>query len=111
MDHQQFIVYYGEVVAKNWSSLLIEVTISRRLFVVMPENGIFCEFNFSNGILWEFSQKKLPPPLTQAQEQQFSKHVFIQERVKRLSFLLIYIMLKEIMPSWMSFTNQNLEKT
>ena len=59
MDHQQFIVYYGEVVAKNWSSLLIEVTISRRLFVVMPENGIFCEFNFSNGILWEFSQKKL----------------------------------------------------
>ena len=55
MDHQQFIVYYGEVVAKNWSSLLIEVTISRRLFVVMPENGIFCEFNFSNGILWEFS--------------------------------------------------------
>jgi len=59
MDHQQFIVYYGEVVAKNWSSLLIEVTISRRLFVVMPENGIFCEFNFSNGILWEFSQKTL----------------------------------------------------
>ena len=56
MDHQQFIVYYGEVVAKNWSSLLIEVTISRRLFVVMPENGIFCEFNFSNGILWEFSR-------------------------------------------------------
>jgi len=58
MDHQQFIVYYGEVVAKNWSSLLIEVTISRSLFVVMPENGIFCEFNFSNGILWEFSQKQ-----------------------------------------------------
>ena len=21
----------------------------------MPENGIFCEFGFSNGILWEFS--------------------------------------------------------
>ena len=55
MDHQQFIVYYGEVVAKNWSSLLIEVPISRRLFVVMPENGIFCEFGFPNGILWEFS--------------------------------------------------------
>ena len=44
------------MVAKNWSSLLIEVTISRRLFVVMPENGIFCEFDFPNGILWEFSQ-------------------------------------------------------
>ena len=57
MDHQQFIVYYGEVVVKNWSSLLIEITISRRLFVVMPENGIFCEFDFSNGILWEFSIK------------------------------------------------------
>jgi len=68
MDHQQFIVYYGEVVAKNWSSLLIEVTISRRLFVVMPENGIFCEFNFSNGILWEFSHKcicsHLPSPVS-----------------------------------------------
>ena len=46
----------GVVDAKNWSSLLIEVTISRRLFVVMPENGIFCEFGFPNGILWEFSQ-------------------------------------------------------
>ena len=55
MDHQQFIVYEGEVVAKNWSSLLIEVTISKRLFVVMPENGILCEFGFPNGILWEFS--------------------------------------------------------
>jgi len=43
------------VVAKNWSSLLIEVSISRRLFVVMPEKGIFCEFGFPNGILWEFS--------------------------------------------------------
>ena len=50
MDHQQFIVYYGEVVAKNWSSLLVEVTISKRLFVVMPENGIFCEFGFPNGL-------------------------------------------------------------
>ena len=28
------------MVAKNWSSLLIEVTISKRLFVVMPENGM-----------------------------------------------------------------------
>ena len=46
MDHQQFIVYYGEVVAKNWSSLLIEVTISRLLFVVMLENGKFWEFGF-----------------------------------------------------------------
>ena len=55
MDHQQFILDYGEVVAKNWSSLLIEVTISRLLFVVMLENGIFCEFGFPNGILWEFS--------------------------------------------------------
>ena len=56
MDHQQFVVYYYEVVAKNWSSLLIEVPISRRLFVVMPENGIFCEFGFPKGIHWEFSQ-------------------------------------------------------
>jgi len=47
------------VVAKNWSSLLIEVTISKRLFVVMPEKGIFCEFGFPNGILWEFSQLKI----------------------------------------------------
>ena len=60
MDHQQFIVYYCEVVAKNWSSLLFEVTISRRLFVVMPENGIFCEFGFPNGILWEFSHFRFP---------------------------------------------------
>ena len=50
------------MVAKNWSSLLIEVTISRRLFVVMPENGIFCEFGFSNGILWEFSHLILLRP-------------------------------------------------
>ena len=49
MDHQQFIVYYGEVVAKNWSSLLIEVTISKRLFVVMPENGASLEFGFPDG--------------------------------------------------------------
>ena len=27
-------------------SLLIEVTISKRLFVVMPENGTFSEFGF-----------------------------------------------------------------
>ena len=47
------------MVAKNWRSLLIEVTISKRLFVVMPENGIFCEFGFPNGILWEFSLKNL----------------------------------------------------
>jgi len=47
------------VVAKNWSSLLIGVTISKRLFVVVPENGIFCEFDFPNGILWEFSHKKI----------------------------------------------------
>jgi len=59
MDHQQFIVYYGEVVAKNWSSLLIEVMIIRRLFVVMPENGTFSEFCFPNGTLWEFSQIKI----------------------------------------------------
>jgi len=50
-----FIVYYGEVVAKNWSSLLIEVKICRRLFVVMPENGTSWEFGFPNGTLWEFS--------------------------------------------------------
>jgi len=55
MDHQQFIVYYGEVVAKNWSSLLIEVMISRRLFAMMPENGTFSEFCFPSGTLWEFS--------------------------------------------------------
>jgi len=47
------------VVAKHWSSLLIEGTISKRLFVAMPENGIFCEFDFPNGILWEFSHKYL----------------------------------------------------
>ena len=47
------------MVAKNWSSLLIEVTISKLLFVVMPENGIFCEFGFPNGILWEFSHLHL----------------------------------------------------
>jgi len=56
MDHQQFIVYNGEVVATNWSSLLIEVKINRRLFVVMLENGTFSEFCFPNGTLWEFSQ-------------------------------------------------------
>ncbi len=48
MDHQQFIVYYGRVVAKNWSSLLIEVTICRRSFLVMPENGTSWEFGFPN---------------------------------------------------------------
>ena len=81
MDHQQFIVYIGEVVTKNWRRLLIEVTISKRLFVVMQENGTFWEFCFPNGTRWEFSQCfTVIPRYDQARFWAFAGLIRMQER-------------------------------